>query len=229
MFKLLRRLSSSVFPRNDRPWADDATSTAPTIGMKRRLSSVDMDLDTPVGSLSKKSKRGKDADVSDDEEPASSPVTSSPLPPKSSPPPEDVKEVTTGVKEIELDQKPDVPLSDPSEVVEPPATLVAEPSVEANEQVKTDTEEGSTPEQRSGEGNALEVEGSQDHHTTDEIPVKPVQEPTYNSKDTTKASEEAAKCLSVDPASASPTTVVSRPKSTVEEPVASDDELEADA
>ena len=124
--------------------------------MKRRLSSVDMDLDTPVGSLSKKSRMEKDADASDDEG-SSSPVTSSPLPPRSSPPPEDVKEVTTGVREIELDQKPDVSSSDSSEVVEPSATLATETPVEAEEGVKTDTEDP-TPEQRSGEDNAPEVD-----------------------------------------------------------------------
>jgi len=224
MFKLIRRISSSVFPRNDRPWADDATSTAPTIGTKRRLSSVDMDLDTPVGSLSKKSRRGKDTDVSEGEEPASSPVISSPLPPRSPSPPEDVKEVTTGVKEIELDQKPDVPPSDPSEVVEPPATLATETSAEADEEVKTDTEEDPTPEQRPGEGDTPKMEGSQDPvkgDSADKIPVTP--EPTEDSKDTIKASEEGDKPLIVDLASPPR---VSQSRSTVEEPVASEDKPE---
>ena len=209
MFQLLRRISGSVFPRNDRPWADDgvplfpacfsqfasltgprtATSTAPTIGRKRRLSSVDMNIgDPPAGSLSKKSRRGTDGDASEDEEPASSPVTSSPPPPRSSPPPEDVKEVTTGVKEIQLDQKPNVPLSDSSEVVEPPATLATETPAPADEGVKT-PEEDPTPEHRSGEADALDVEGSRvpsKGDATDEIPVKPTQKPTDDSKDIAK-------------------------------------------
>jgi len=190
MFQLLRRISGSVFPRNDRPWADDATSTAPTIGRKRRLSSADTNLDdTPIGSLSKKSRREKDADVSDDEGPTSSPVASSPPPPRSSPPPEDVKEVTTGVREIELDQNPKVPLSDPSEVVQPPAAPATGTSAPADEEVETDTEGDPTPEQRSGKGNSPELEGSQDPvkgDATDEDPVKPVQEPTGDSEDITK-------------------------------------------
>ena len=143
--------------------------------------------ETPVGSLSKKSRKGKEADASDDEEPVSSPVTSSPLP-RSSPPPEDVKEVTTGVKEIELDQKQDVPLSDPSEVTESPAGPSTETSAPAEGEVKTDTEDP-IPEQRSGEEDAPEVEGSQDPtkgDTTDETPVKPAQEPIDDSKDTVK-------------------------------------------
>lgn len=181
--------------------------------------------DTPAGSLSKKSRRGKDADASDDEEPVSSPVASSPLPPRSSPPTEDVKEVTTGVKEIELDQKPDAPLSDPSEVVEPPATLATETPTATDEEAKTDTEEDATPEQRSGEGNTPDVEGSQDPakgDITDEIPVKPVQEPVDGSEGTNtiplSSSEEGTKPLTVD--SASPAKV-SQLKSTTEEPVAS--------
>ena len=181
--------------------------------------------DTPAGSLSKKSRRGKDADASDDEEPVSSPVASSPLPPRSSPPTEDVKEVTTGVKEIELDQKPDAPLSDPSEVVEPPATLATETPTATDEEAKTDTEEDATPEQRSGEGNTPDVEGSQDPakgDITDEIPLKPVQEPVDGSEGTNtiplSSSEEGTKPLTVD--SASPAKV-SQLKSTTEEPVAS--------
>jgi hypothetical protein len=183
--------------------------------------------DTPAGSLSKKSRRGKDADASDDEEPVSSPVASSPLPPRSSPPTEDVKEVTTGVKEIELNQKSEAPLSDPSEVVEPPATLATETPTATDEEAETDTEEDATPEQRSGEGNTPDVEGSQDSakgDITDEIPVKPVQEPVDDLEDTIKdniplsSSEEGTKPLTVD--SASPAKV-SQLKSTVEEPVAS--------
>jgi len=196
--------------------------------MKRRLSSVDMDLDdTPVGSLSKKSRRTKDADPSDDEETGSSPVTSSPLPPRSSPPPEDVKEVTTGVKEIELDQKQDVPPSDSSEVVEPSATLVTDTSVTADEEVKTDTEDDPTPEQRPGEGNTPEVEGSQDPakgDTTDETPVKPVQEPIDDSKDAVplSSSEEGVKPLVVDPVSP---TKVSKSKYIAKKPVVSEGKL----
>jgi len=232
MFKLIRRISSSVFPRNDRPWADDATSTAPTIGMKRRLSSVDMDLDdTPIGSLSKKSRTGKDADVSDDEEPTSSPVTSSPLPPRSSPPPEDVKEVTTGVKEIELEQKRDVSQSDPSEVIEPLATLATETSAVADEEVKNDTVEASTPELRSEERNTPEVEELQDPlkgDTTDEPPLKPEQEARDDSKDTIplSASKEGAKPLAVDPTS--PTTI-SKLKRATKGPVVSKDKPEVKA
>lgn len=197
--------------------------------MKRRLSSVDMDLDTSVGSLTKKSRREKDADASDDEEPTSSPVTSSPLPPRSSPPPEEVKEVTTGVKEIELDQKSDVSPSNPSEV-ERSVTLDAETSVEAEEGAKT--EENFTPEQRPEEENTPEVEGSQDpfesgstdeHH---ESLFKPSGLFTADPKDTTKASEEGTEPSAVDPVSP---TKVSRSKLTAKDPAASGNKAEAKA
>jgi len=166
--------------------------------------------ETPVGSLSKKSRKGKDADASDDEEPASSPVTSSPLP-RSSPPPEDVKEVTTGVKEIELDQKQEVPLSDPSEVIEPPAGLDTETSAPADGKVKPDTEDPN-PEHRSGEVGVPEVDGSQDPEkgdTTNETLVKPVQEPKDDSEDTVKDTTS--------------------PSTTSEESASSEDEAEATA
>lgn len=212
------------------PGSRTATSTAPTIGMKRRLSSVDMDLDTSVGSLSKKSRRGTAADASDDEEP-----TSSPLPPRSSPPTEGVKEVTTGVKEIELDQKPDVPPSDPPEVVEPSVTLDTETfvtldterSVEAEEGVKT--EEDATPEQRPEEEKTPEVGGLQDPvegDPTDDNPVKPAEQSTDDLEDTTKASEEGAKSSAAHPVSP---TKACQSKSTVKEPAASEDKSETKA
>ncbi|TFY54842.1 hypothetical protein EVJ58_g8621 [Rhodofomes roseus] len=60
MYKLIRRISSSFFPRPDRPWSEDATSSAPQIGRKRRLSSTEPDLEP-----SAKKQRSESADVSD--------------------------------------------------------------------------------------------------------------------------------------------------------------------
>lgn len=175
-----------------------------------------MDLDTSVGSLSKRSRREKGTDPSDDEEPTSSPVTSSPLPLRSSPPPEEVKEVTTGVKDIELDQKPEIVLSNPSEAAEPSVTVDSETFVETEETART--EEGVTPEQRPEEENTSDGEGSQDlveGVSTDEDEVKP---PTNDSKDTIKVFEECVKPSVADsvsptkapqPKPADPLTVVS--------------------
>ena len=160
--------------------------------MKRRRSSVDIDLDTPVESLSKKPRRGKATDPSDEEELGSSPVASSPIPPRLSPPPEEVKEVTTGVKEIDLDNKPGTPLSDPSDVVEPPVILDAETPVESEDGVTAN--EDISPEQRSEEENASGVEESQDPiegDSTDENPV--------NLEDTAKVPGADAKPFAADP------------------------------
>lgn len=186
-----------------------------------------MDLDTSVGSLSKKSRREKGTDASDDEDPTSSPVASSPFPPRSSPSPEEVKEVTTGVKEIELDQKPDIQPANSSEIIEPSVTLDTETLVETEEGIET--EEGVTPEQRPEEENTPEVEGSQDpveDGLTEETPVKPAEQSTDDSKDTIKISEEGFKLSAADTVSP---TKVSQLKSTVNEPVASEDEPEAKA
>ena len=204
-----------------------ATSTAPTIGTKRRLSSVDMDLDASLGSLSKKSRREEVVDPSDDEEPTSSPVTPSPLPPISSPPPEEAKEVTAGVKEIELDQKPDVPLSKPCEVVAPPVTLDTVTSVEAEEGAKN--EEDVTPEQRPEEEDTPEGQVPQDAvegDSADENPVNQAEPFTDDLEDITKTSDEGVKPSAAEPSSP---TKVSQPTSTVKEPVASEDRPEAKA
>ncbi|KAF9025737.1 hypothetical protein BDZ89DRAFT_929947, partial [Hymenopellis radicata] len=79
MFGLIRRISHSVLPRADRPWDDDATSNAPkSHSRKRRLSSTERE-DGP------KKVRGD------------TPVT--PLDGPSTP---DVKAVTKGVKDVDL-------------------------------------------------------------------------------------------------------------------------------
>ena len=183
-----------------------------------------MDVDTPVGSLSKKSRIVKGTDASDDEEPSSSPVTSSPFPPRSSPPPEEeVKEVTTGVKEIELDREPDAPLSYPSEVVGLPATLDTEPYAESGEEPKT--KEDVTAEGRPVTESAPEAEGSQDPVEGDSADVKPVEELTDDINDTTKAPKEDLKPFPTDPGLPSKG---SQAKSTVEELVASEDKPNAE-
>jgi len=94
MYKLIRRISSSVFARPDRPWSDDATSSAPQNGRKRRLSSTEPDEPSP----SVKKHRVESPEGSDD----ASQRDSSPLGPARET--EGVKEVTNGVKEVELEE-----------------------------------------------------------------------------------------------------------------------------
>ncbi|KAI0922538.1 hypothetical protein AcV5_009483 [Taiwanofungus camphoratus] len=93
MYKLLRRISSSFFPRPDRPWSEDATSTAPQIGRKRRLSTTEPDEPSPLA----KKRRDEPGGVSEDEPQRE---TSPCRPGKET---EGVKEVTKGVRDVELE------------------------------------------------------------------------------------------------------------------------------
>jgi len=97
MFKILRRISSFTYPRLDRPWSDDATSNAPTIGRKRKMCDEDGDMQesgstrkrrgqlehedtSELGELGVKGSKGNEADPG-------------------------VKEVTRGAKVVELEDE----------------------------------------------------------------------------------------------------------------------------
>ncbi|KAI0752710.1 hypothetical protein C8Q80DRAFT_470644 [Daedaleopsis nitida] len=125
MYKLIRRISSSFFPRPDRPWSEDATSTAPQIGRKRRLSSTEPDEDRE--STPAKKHRAESESVQGPGEEPREPTPSQPA--KET---EEVKEVTKGVQEVELeDGQPKPPAEksqDESETTEmvPEAETAAE-------------------------------------------------------------------------------------------------------
>ncbi|KAL7284595.1 hypothetical protein ACG7TL_001889 [Trametes sanguinea] len=93
MYKIIRRISSSFFPRPDRPWSEDATSTAPQIGRKRRLSTEEHE-ERETTPSAKKHRTESDAapDTAREQSPAE--------PGKET---EEVKEVTEGVREVELE------------------------------------------------------------------------------------------------------------------------------
>ena len=118
MFKVLRRISSSIYPRPDRPWGDDgvsrpflldhhgrlieeltATSNAPSIGRKRRMNDEDAD-EQEAGSSRKRRGQVERQDTSSSElgELGVKVVKGSEVDP-------DVKQVTRGVKEVELEDK----------------------------------------------------------------------------------------------------------------------------
>ncbi|KAH9988090.1 hypothetical protein BJV74DRAFT_469380 [Russula compacta] len=99
MFKILRRISSSIYPRPDRPWSDDATSTAPTIGRKRKMNDEDEDTQ---GSGSSRKRRGE-LERQDTSELGELRVGVKGN--KGSETDPGVKEVTQGVKEVELEDK----------------------------------------------------------------------------------------------------------------------------
>ncbi|KAJ6591068.1 hypothetical protein DFH09DRAFT_192787 [Mycena vulgaris] len=99
MFSLIRRFSGSVIPRPDRPWEEDPTSNAPHVGRKRRMADEDRDDDDEEQSRLKKV-RAAASDVQPDAcESSSTPLSSA----KES---AAVKEVTQGVKEVDLEEKP---------------------------------------------------------------------------------------------------------------------------
>jgi len=94
MFKLLRRISVGVIPRPDRPWDEDPTSNAPRTSRKRRLSSAERD-DTDEGKAGKKVR----------EDTASPSVVDADAPFLPGADTKEVKEVTQGVGEVELEDK----------------------------------------------------------------------------------------------------------------------------
>ncbi|KAJ7135391.1 hypothetical protein C8R43DRAFT_955928 [Mycena crocata] len=102
MFSLLRRFSGSVIPRPDRPWEEDPTSNAPHAGRKRRMADEDRDEDDEEQSRLKKV-RGATDEAQPDAQSAARDSSTTPLPQAKES--EGVKEVTEGVKEVELEEK----------------------------------------------------------------------------------------------------------------------------
>ncbi|KII91740.1 hypothetical protein PLICRDRAFT_173548 [Plicaturopsis crispa FD-325 SS-3] len=96
MFNLIRRISGSVIPRPDRPWRDDATSNAPQIGRKRQR-----DADDDEAPSTSKRTRGDSTPAADDAEGrGASPAVTVPQGSET----QDVKDVTKGVKDVELEK-----------------------------------------------------------------------------------------------------------------------------
>ncbi|KAJ7756988.1 hypothetical protein B0H16DRAFT_1537621 [Mycena metata] len=99
MFNLIRRFSGSVIPRPDRPWAEDPTSNAPRVGSKRRMADEDRDEDDEEQARQKKVRGATDEALPDARESSSTPLPQAPDT-------AGVKEVTQGVKEVDLETKP---------------------------------------------------------------------------------------------------------------------------
>ncbi|KAF9238998.1 hypothetical protein BU15DRAFT_47150 [Melanogaster broomeanus] len=102
MFKFIRRVSTSLLSRPDRPWRDDATSNAPTIGRKRRFSVTEHDDDEPASSTAKKAKEEPIQLDAESESTAGESSNGEATPIIEG---EGVKEVTEGVKEVDLEDK----------------------------------------------------------------------------------------------------------------------------
>jgi len=99
MFQLLRRISGTFTRRFD--WEQDGNSSdAPRVGSKRRMSDDDDDV---VGSLSKRSRKHDDGAQDEASEGTASVPATPLLGPITGKETEDVREVTKGVKEVELE------------------------------------------------------------------------------------------------------------------------------
>ncbi|KZT64330.1 hypothetical protein DAEQUDRAFT_653782, partial [Daedalea quercina L-15889] len=152
MYKLIRRISSSFFPRPDRPWSEDATSTAPQIGRKRRLSSTE-----PEPEPSAKKQRSESADI-----PGSAQATREETPARTGKEAEEpeVKAVTKGVKEVELVDEP-AASTEFAAAVPLPDSPTLQPTQEA-EEVK--------PEADEVKSESKEEEPTVQHSTAEEVP-----------------------------------------------------------
>ncbi|KAF7762189.1 hypothetical protein Agabi119p4_8782 [Agaricus bisporus var. burnettii] len=157
MFKLIRRISYSVIPRPDRPWEEDPTSNAPT-RRKRRISSTEPET-TDEQERGKKKKRASSDDDDDEEESNKEedgePHTTSTVCADN----EDevrregsveIKFVTEGVKEVELDDKTGLATEETTTNAESlPGTETAAEEEGKDDDVKgkpDDTEDKSTQE-----------------------------------------------------------------------------------
>ncbi|KAG9313796.1 hypothetical protein JVU11DRAFT_6156 [Chiua virens] len=191
MFQFIRRVTVSLLPRPDRPWREDATSHAPTIGRKRTHSAANHDDESASTAKRMKTDLVRPETESDSASEGENPKADGNIEQK------DVKEVTKGVKEVDLEDKdeaedvsstrPDcVPLPDsPSGSLEPESNS-PEPVEEAEDQDCVDDDKdslaSSAPEDNveeshedSGRSEAVPVTTNIDSSSTDEtVPVSEV-------------------------------------------------------
>ena len=134
MFQFLRRVSGSLLPRPDRPWRDDgechdpyctpcnspcsirsrrplATSHAPTIGRKRRYSVTEQDVDDTASTAKRTKNDLANPDTEYDSASDRESTKEDAVPPVEG---QDVKEVTKGVKEVDLEDEDKA--ADPSSI-----------------------------------------------------------------------------------------------------------------
>jgi hypothetical protein len=139
MFSLIRRISYGVIPRPDRPWEDDPTSNAPQRRRKRRLSSTERDVEADEDQANKKKARGESAS------PSVADAEGTFLTPAPQVDTQEVKEVTQGVQEVDLDGK-DVFEGTPAEEAAPESIpLPDENSGELDEPTSDDTPPADVP------------------------------------------------------------------------------------
>ncbi|EGO01105.1 hypothetical protein SERLA73DRAFT_134315 [Serpula lacrymans var. lacrymans S7.3] len=202
MFKFIRRISTSVLPRPDRPWRDDATSNAPTIGRKRRYSATEREDDEESVSRSKKA-RGDSMAVDENSlngeasTPGSREEDAEEKDNVKDKDGEDLNAVTRGVKKVELEDKSQgdnsklkpegVPLPESPGATPPPDSQPLDETSEEAEEVKVkDSENADAHSVASGSGEEDAAESTRDDATL------PQDIPSEIVEDTTNAGEAAA-------------------------------------
>ncbi|KAH8990791.1 hypothetical protein EDB92DRAFT_1863218 [Lactarius akahatsu] len=200
MFKLLRRISSSIYPRLDRPWSDDATSNAPTIGRKRRLSDEDDDGDDvrDAGSSRKRRAPLEREGMSELGELRGKGTETDP----------GVKEVTRGVKEL-----PATPEGEPS---------VAPPPHDPTQPPQGDDQPSTTPNDEAPIVQSETIAEAPSNDSPDvRTPESPnVEEPLEDEKESTGAAPDAGNdevACATEPVEPSP-----KPEATTSTPEAND-------
>ncbi|EJD02026.1 uncharacterized protein FOMMEDRAFT_20788 [Fomitiporia mediterranea MF3/22] len=208
MYKLLRRISSSFTGRIDRTREEqDASPSTPSAGSKRRMSDDD---DEQNGSLSKRS-RGHDDTTSrpdefgsavatpardESESPASSSVPASGLTRKDT---EEVRQVTKGVKEVELEDKKGkgveaVQETPEDKVNDGPTPEVTEDATPDEPPKVDDATEDETVADADAGGDASDAEGSvvSDSEPTNDESEEPIPVKESTSESTEVPSESKA-------------------------------------
>ncbi|KAG6856629.1 hypothetical protein H0H87_002379 [Tephrocybe sp. NHM501043] len=203
MFGLIRRISYSVIPRPDRPWADDATSNAPTKGKKRRLSSTEREQDHEEEESKKKKIRSESL------------ASEVPSEAQGTPQPEaetfGVKEVTKGVKAVELSE------SEPTVVPVIAPESVPLPEEEDTGELEKPGTEASPPLDAQADPASDDIASSVDGVTSDVAAADAVtvpSDPTANEEEPAPVVEEEK---GTDEASV-PTTVEKTKKTAAPEP-----------
>lgn len=210
MFKFIRRVSTSLLPRPDRPWRDDgkscftfsqhaiplsylvdtflpvsgiylsryaATSNAPTIGRKRRFSFTEEDDSAPT-CVKKARAESAQAEVN----------TLSTLEVPEQKEGGDVKSVTQGVKDVELEDKVDlaaspegVPLPDSPGGTPPPDMKLVEgeeeepaPEEEAEQKGTEDDPDADSVASSSGEGREVCEQGQPEDEPNNDTTATPM-------------------------------------------------------
>ncbi|KAH9474820.1 hypothetical protein JR316_0013286 [Psilocybe cubensis] len=162
MFNLIRRISYGVIPRPDRPWEEDPTSNAPQTGRKRRLSSTERHSRDDADQANKKA-RGESATPSVAD--AEGSLIAAPQVDT-----QEVKDVTQGVKEVDLDGKASAPSAE--EAASAPENVPL-PDAKSGELDELASDSGDAPAEvaleKEGEGETVKETADDDDDAADSV------------------------------------------------------------